>query len=66
MFVINVEQAETYLEATRVEKAKQAYSAMEAAEASRRVTEEIARDPDPYGRLAGSIAPEIFGHVCYT
>jgi DNA replication licensing factor MCM7 len=29
---------------------------------SEAVMSEIGRDIDPYGRLASSIAPEIFGH----
>lgn len=55
-------QADTYVEAMRVERAKQSYSSMELVESAQRLIQEIAQDHDPYGRLARSIAPEIFGH----
>ena len=54
----------TYLEACTVEQQKQNYADMSSgldAEAQK-IVQEISEDPDPYSRLAQSIAPEIFGH----
>ena len=55
-------QADTYIEASKVEKVKQSYSALDAIDASRKVIDAMAGEEDRYGRLASSIAPEIFGH----
>jgi DNA replication licensing factor MCM7 len=54
----------TYLNACIISKEKQNYNDITNgldSEANKLVTE-IANDPDPYARLAASIAPEIFGH----
>jgi DNA replication licensing factor MCM7 len=56
-------QADTYIKACHVDKVKASYSATEALSASRGLVNELARDADPYNRLAASIAPEIFGHT---
>jgi len=55
-------QADTYMEATGIEKHKQSYSEMEVDAQTERTVREVAQDPDPYSRLSNSIAPEIFGH----
>jgi DNA replication licensing factor MCM7 len=55
-------QADTYIEATQIEKQKQSYSAIHADNSAYDTVKEIAEDPDVYSRLASSIAPEIFGH----
>lgn len=55
-------QAETYVEAFKIERTKQNYTTIEAMELTRELTREIANDADPYSRLARSIAPEIYGH----
>jgi len=57
-------QTSTYLDACTVERHRQSYTDMTGgldAEAQKIVTA-ISEDPDPYARLAQSIAPEIFGH----
>lgn len=56
-------QADTYLEAFSVVRQKPGYSSMMVMrdEEERQILA-IARDPDPYGKLAAAIAPEIFGH----
>ena len=55
-------QAETFLEAMSIDKQKKGYGDIEIDEETERLVRSIAKDPDPYGRLAKSIAPEIFGH----
>jgi DNA replication licensing factor MCM7 len=55
-------QADTYLEATFIEKHKQTYAELEVDAVTERKVRDIARDPDPYSRLAAAIAPEIYGH----
>ena len=54
-------QAETYLQAHRLQKHKLDFRELLLREHDELVLA-IARDPDPYARLAASIAPEIFGH----
>ena len=55
-------QAETYIEAFKIDRVKQNYTKFETMENTRELTREIANDADPYSRLARSIAPEIYGH----
>jgi DNA replication licensing factor MCM7 len=55
-------QADTYLDAHHVEKQKLNFDALALRTDNHRMVMEIAHDLDPYGRLASSIAPEIFGH----
>ena len=60
----NTLQSVTFIEAHTVERQRQSYTDMTGgldAEAQKVVTT-ISEDPDPYARLAQSIAPEIFGH----
>eukprot|EP00606_Chrysophyceae_sp_TOSAG23-5_P000291 GSChrysophyteH2.ASY1.ANO1.1034.1 assembled CDS len=54
----------TYLLAHCIEREKQNYADLTAGldSAAQKVVTEISVDPDPYARLAASIAPEIFGH----
>ena len=54
--------ADTFLEATRIEKNKVGYDQVVSDEDARSKVEDLARDPEPYTKLAGSIAPEIYGH----
>lgn len=56
-------QADTYLHVSTIEKHKLSFQdlSLQGSKESRLVAE-IARDADPYSRLAASIAPEIFGH----
>jgi DNA replication licensing factor MCM7 len=54
--------ADTYLEATHIEKNKLGYEQIQDDEVAKRKVEDLARDPEPYTKLAGSIAPEIYGH----
>lgn len=52
-------QADTYIEAFDVEKQKQEYSALAASMDSDAAVREIARDVDPYSKLAASIGITI-------
>eukprot|EP00042_Codosiga_hollandica_P036361 m.277313 g.277313 ORF g.277313 m.277313 type:complete len:724 (+) comp54871_c0_seq1:68-2239(+) len=54
--------ADTYLHAQTISKAKQSYSDQALTEMDRAEIEEQAQEPDIYERLAGSIAPQIYGH----
>mmetsp|Transcript_5081 Transcript_5081/g.7769 ORF Transcript_5081/g.7769 Transcript_5081/m.7769 type:complete len:734 (+) Transcript_5081:104-2305(+) len=60
-------QADTFVEAMGVFKHKLGYEDVlqqgesESGDIQIEISE-VANDPDPYSRLAGSIAPEIFGH----
>lgn len=55
-------QAETYIEAFKIERAKQNFTGLETLECTRELMREVANDSDPFSRLASSIAPEIYGH----
>jgi DNA replication licensing factor MCM7 len=55
-------QADTYVEATQISKQKLGYDELVSNRAAHKQIRDIASDPDPYTRLATSIAPEIFGH----
>lgn len=55
-------QTDTFIEAHLITKDKLNYSDMDVEGRGEALVREIARHPDPYGRLASSIAPEIFGH----
>lgn len=55
-------QADTFIEAYSIEKQKLGYNEMSRDREMEAIVEEIAKDEDPYSRLANSIAPEIFGH----
>ncbi len=55
-------QADTYLEATQILKQKLGYDELISSGHMPKQVMAIARDLDPYSRLATSIAPEIFGH----
>mmetsp|Transcript_14533 Transcript_14533/g.32609 ORF Transcript_14533/g.32609 Transcript_14533/m.32609 type:complete len:617 (+) Transcript_14533:83-1933(+) len=55
-------QADTYIEAFDVQKQKLEYGALSADSDCEAIVREIARDVDPYSKLAASIAPEIYGH----
>ena len=55
-------QADTFVDATQIVKQKLGYSELIASNSIPRQVMAIARDADPYSRLANSIAPEIFGH----
>lgn len=54
--------ADTFLEATHIEKNKLGYEQLIDDEEAKLKVMELARDPEPYTKLAGSIAPEIYGH----
>jgi DNA replication licensing factor MCM7 len=54
--------ADTYIESYHVEKEKKSYSHLVSDPETAARVQEIATDPDPYSRLARSMAPEIFGH----
>ena len=55
-------QADTFIEATQIVKQKLGYDDLISSTSVPRQVMAIARDADPYSRLANSIAPEIFGH----
>jgi DNA replication licensing factor MCM7 len=57
-------QADTFLEATDIEKEKLSYGEVQHNNDTDLLIREMigAGDPDVFSRLAGSIAPEIFGH----
>ena len=52
----------TYLHATHVVQAKQSYQEMALDDSQRDEVERLTEEGDVYSRLAGSIAPEIYGH----
>ncbi|GMH35691.1 hypothetical protein BSKO_03559 [Bryopsis sp. KO-2023] len=52
----------TYLEATNIEVAKVSYADISISDIEVRMIQEMAESGNTYGRLAKSIAPEIFGH----
>lgn len=52
----------TYVQAQRVVREKQSYQDLRLDDATRAAIEELTAAGDVYGRLAGSIAPEIWGH----
>jgi len=54
--------AKTFLEATRVEHDKQSYASAAEDAALAQAVDAAAASADVYDRLAGSLAPEIFGH----
>ena len=54
--------AKTFLEATRVEHDKQSYASAAEDSALAAAVDAAAAAADVYDRLAGSLAPEIFGH----
>jgi DNA replication licensing factor MCM7 len=54
--------ADTYIEAHQIQKLKKNYTAYKMTLELKHQIEEFIQAPDPYGRLARSIAPEIFGH----
>ena len=53
---------QTYVEAMSVERGKRSYQEMELDAGTRREIEALTAAGDVYGRLASSIAPEIWGH----
>lgn len=55
-------QTETYLEASNIEKQKKGYDDLVMDDETVMLVKGIANDPDPYSKLAKSIAPEIYGH----
>eukprot|EP01035_Chromulina_nebulosa_P017145 gene17145-22659_t len=57
-------QADTFIEAYYIQKQKLTYDDLgsETELSADHIVREIASQPDPYSRLASSIAPEIFGH----
>ena len=55
-------QADTFIEAMSIEKQKLGYDEIKNDSAMNRQVENIAKEADPYSRLAQSIAPEIYGH----
>eukprot|EP00949_MAST-11_sp_MAST-11-sp1_P004690 g4690.t1 len=54
--------ADTYLEATYIEKQKKSYSDVEMTEEMGDAVDEAAEDPELYSKMARSLAPEIFSH----
>lgn len=54
--------ADTFLEATQVTQLRKSYAEEFVAEEVKEELEEVRQQPELYGRLARSIAPEIFGH----
>lgn len=54
--------ADTHLEAQHVHQLKKSYEAMELTPSIEAELEELKADPGLYNKLAGSIAPEIYGH----
>ena len=54
--------AKTFLEATRVDHDKQSYASAAEDQALAAAVDAAAAAADVYDRLAGSLAPEIFGH----
>lgn len=54
--------AKTFLEATRVDHDKQSYASAAEDRALAAAVDAAAASADVYDRLAGSLAPEIFGH----
>lgn len=55
--------ANTYVEAMAVSQCKTRYSDFTVSAEDMATLRQHRREPDIYGRLAQSIAPEIFGHV---
>lgn len=55
-------QADTYIDASLIEKQKQSYDKLDEQLEHHMAVREISTQVDPYTRLAASIAPEIFGH----
>jgi DNA replication licensing factor MCM7 len=55
-------KTDTFIEAMLIEKQKQGYNELELDLETEALVRSIGNDPDPYGRLAKSIAPEIYGH----
>lgn len=53
---------DTYLEATHIERLKKQYDQMKFTPEIAAKILQLTQDPDIYGRLAKSIAPEIYGH----
>lgn len=53
---------DTYLEASCIEKQKQSYEECAVDMQYQSEVYTISQEPNPYSRLANSIAPEIFGH----
>lgn len=54
--------SDTYLEAHHIHQLKKSYEAMELTPAIEQAIDELKADPGLYNKLAGSIAPEIYGH----
>jgi DNA replication licensing factor MCM7 len=54
--------SDTFLEAHHVHQLKKSYEAMEITPAIQEKINELKQDPGLYTKLAGSIAPEIYGH----
>ncbi|KAL4437489.1 hypothetical protein ABPG77_003470 [Micractinium sp. CCAP 211/92] len=52
----------TYMEVMSVKQNKQSYQEMALSEEQRAAIEQMTEEGDIYSRLAGSIAPEIYGH----
>jgi DNA replication licensing factor MCM7 len=55
-------QSDTYIEAMDIAKHKLGYEDVLEHSFTDHQIEEVIKDPDPYSRMASSIAPEIFGH----
>ncbi|KAG1468437.1 hypothetical protein G6F56_003827 [Rhizopus delemar] len=53
---------DSYMEVQHVHRLKKQYDEIELTEEEERKVEELKADPNAYGRLARSIAPEIYGH----
>lgn len=51
-----------YVHVTHVKQNKQSYESMELTDAQRAAIDQLTEEGDIYGRLANSIAPEIYGH----
>ncbi|KAM5532331.1 hypothetical protein V8D89_014010 [Ganoderma adspersum] len=54
---------DTFLEANHIHQLKKQYSEMELTPNIIREIDELSADPQLYGKLAQSIAPEIYGHL---
>jgi len=52
----------TYLHATHILQSKMSYQEMALDDSQRDAVEQLTAEGDTYSRLAGSIAPEIYGH----
>eukprot|EP00002_Diphylleia_rotans_P001193 TRINITY_DN10661_c0_g1_i1.p1 TRINITY_DN10661_c0_g1~~TRINITY_DN10661_c0_g1_i1.p1 ORF type:complete len:601 (+),score=137.97 TRINITY_DN10661_c0_g1_i1:45-1847(+) len=54
--------ADTYLDAMHIQKLKKKYADYTISEDALETVNQLASDPELYGKLSRSIAPEIFGH----